>query len=483
MILEQIPSEFIASLKSDYGDSLAQEILQGLSLPRENSIRLNPRKPASLPIMGFEGAEPVLWTHASMQGYYVQERPIFAWDPLWHCGAYYVQDASSMILASLLAPHILLEQPCQVLDLCAAPGGKSTLLYDLLPPHAVLVANEPISKRAQILKENLLKWNGGERCMVTRTLPHEWAKTGETFDIVLVDAPCSGEGLFRKDAEAVEMWSPGNVAMCQARQREILESADQLVRPGGILVYSTCTLNKKENEGQVDYLLQNFDYEPIPLSPHAIRTEWGVWVSEHDGLHLFPGRVRGEGLFVILLRKKEEGTPPSTVCSRPSSSGKGKAQSKGEISRLPQYCKEMEHLETREEDLALQWEGTTHLISAQLAPLWEQCRSSSIPVLLCGIPAFSVKGSKTSVEWGSTMSSRWVRHREEEWVLSEEEARSYLRGETFAAPFLMERFAGWMAVSYGDVLLGGINGLKNRFNNLYPKEYRLRMQTLPTSHK
>ena len=265
------------------------------------SIRLNPLK-ASL-----ADGENVPWCP---EGIYLEGRPQFTFDPLLHAGCYYVQEAASMfithVLRSLITFHCsLLTSHFSLLDLCAAPGGKSTALRSVLPEDCVLVSNEPIPTRAQILLENITKW-GARNCIVTNNYPRDFKKAKARFDLILCDVPCSGEGMFRKDPATISEWSLQNVEKCWRLQREIVADAWECLNPGGMLIYSTCTYNIKENEENVRWIMETYDAEPI-----AIPTEpsWHITGSLLPGFEapvyrFIPGITRSEGLFMCVLRKK-----------------------------------------------------------------------------------------------------------------------------------------------------------------------------------
>ena len=246
------------------------------------------------------------------EGYYLEGRPQFTFDPLFHAGCYYVQEAASMfilhVLRSLL-PIASCPSPLHVLDLCAAPGGKSTAMRTVLPEGSVLVSNEPIANRAQILLENITKW-GWPNCIVTNNYPRDFRKAKLKFDVILCDVPCSGEGMFRKDPATISEWSMQNVEKCWRLQREIVADAWECLNPGGLLIYSTCTFNTKENEGNVRWIIDTYDAEAlnIPIDP-----SWNITGSLLPGFdapvyRFISGITRGEGLFLCAIRKK--GTPP-----------------------------------------------------------------------------------------------------------------------------------------------------------------------------
>ena len=237
------------------------------------------------------------------EGFYLEGRPQFTFDPLFHAGYYYVQEASSMFVTHVLRQ--LVKEPVEMLDLCAAPGGKSTAARSVLPEGSTLVSNEPIPTRAQILLENITKW-GWPDCTVTNNYPRDFRKAKAKFDVILCDVPCSGEGMFRKDPETISEWSLQNVEKCWRLQREIVADAWECLTPGGILIYSTCTYNIKENEENVRWIQQTYDAEilPVPTKP-----EWNITGSLLKGFEgpvyrFIPGITRGEGLFMCALVKR-----------------------------------------------------------------------------------------------------------------------------------------------------------------------------------
>lgn len=241
------------------------------------------------------------------EGYYLNERPNFTFDPLLHAGIYYVQEASSMFLSHVLRQ--LIKHPVTMLDLCAAPGGKTTCARTAIPDGSLLFSNEPIGKRAQILAENIQKF-GHPDIVVTNNYPRDYKKTKLAFDVIVADVPCSGEGMFREDAQAIEEWSLQNVEKCCQLQRSIITDIWDNLRPGGILVYSTCTFNAHENEENVAWILNHYDAELIEI---PVEKEWNITSSLignplNDGrkfpvYRFIPGLTKGEGLFMAVLRK------------------------------------------------------------------------------------------------------------------------------------------------------------------------------------
>ena len=304
-----LPPDFIRMMQEQYGSETASALFHALQETEpEVSVRINPRKRPqtadnnSFPQEPELTLAPVPWCR---EGFYLSDRPLFTMDPLLHAGAYYVQEASSMYLAEILRRYAALETSLQALDLCAAPGGKSTLLAGMLPEGSTLLCNEPMSKRAQVLSENVQKWTrmrAGHypvRCIVTQQMPADFARFTDCFDLIVTDVPCSGEGMFRKDEEAVRGWSPEAVMRCSALQREIVEAVWPCLREGALLVYSTCTFNRFEDEDNVRRICD---------------TLGGTLLEER---HFLPGRDRGEGFYIAAIRKQGEAMPQEIREHRP----------------------------------------------------------------------------------------------------------------------------------------------------------------------
>ena len=266
------------------------------------SIRLNPYKPfevdkvfANPGVLG-----PVPWCQ---NGYYLNSRPVFTLEPLLHAGAFYVQEASSMFIDHALRTVLSGMKGLTALDLCAAPGGKTTLLASL-PYFDTLLANEIIQSRVSVLMENLAKW-GSHHVLVSNNDPEAVRRLGAQFDLVLVDAPCSGSGLFRKDEDAMEEWSIAAVEMCAARQKRILNHAMSLVKDGGYLLYSTCSYSYEENELNTDYILDSGDFESVEVN---IEEQWGIVETnspkhQANGYRFYPDKLLGEGFFCAMFKK------------------------------------------------------------------------------------------------------------------------------------------------------------------------------------
>ena len=310
----QLPTAFTEKTRQLMGEERFERYLQSFEEDTPVSIRQNPMKASPNLSKGREfqvlDGERVPWCR---HAYYLKKRPNFTMDPLFHAGCYYVQEASSMFLDEVLRQYspLLLEGSGEVLDLCAAPGGKSTLLRSALPKDCVLYSNEPIRNRANILLENVTKW-GYENHLVTNNYPKDYRKSKLMFDLILCDVPCSGEGMFRKDEATIREWSEQNVEKCWQLQRDIVDDAWACLNAGGLLIYSTCTFNTKENEENIRYFLEQ--YEDMKVVPINIQPEWNITGSLLEGFNepvyrFIPGISRGEGLFMAVLRKSLPPTP------------------------------------------------------------------------------------------------------------------------------------------------------------------------------
>ena len=316
--IEDLPESFVSYTRETMGEELFAAFVSGLGEEAPVSIRVNRAKWDGDVVHG----ERVPW---SADGYYLPDRPNFTFDPLLHAGCYYVQEASSMFVERVLGQYVT--EPVEMLDMCAAPGGKSLAAIATLPEGSWLMSNEPIRQRASVLAENVSKW-GSERMVVVNNYPEQISKSKLKFDVILCDVPCSGEGMFRKDAQAISEWSVQNVEKCRQLQREIVAEAWKCLRPGGLLIYSTCTFNTRENEENVRWIMDEYGAEILPVD---IREEWNVvgsLLAEFDGpvYRFIPGVTRGEGIFMAVMRKE----------------GEWKAQKKPSLDKLPPMLHRME---------------------------------------------------------------------------------------------------------------------------------------------
>jgi 16S rRNA C967 or C1407 C5-methylase (RsmB/RsmF family) len=312
----QLPEDFIRETKQLMGAERFSRYMEAFDEEAPVSIRLNPQTLGdgsslfdnnSAPMSQTKKNRPQVFEQVPWckEGYYLEGRPQFTFDPLFHAGCYYVQEAASMFIVHVLRQYV--HETVEGLDMCAAPGGKSTAMLSVLPEGSTLVSNEPIPTRAQILLENITKW-GAKNCIVTNNYPRDFKKAKAKFDLILCDVPCSGEGMFRKDPATIGEWSLQNVEKCWRLQREIVADAWECLNPGGILIYSTCTFNIKENEENVRWIIDTYEAEPIDIPTEP---SWGITGSLLEGFDVpvyrfIPGITRSEGLFVCVLRKSGE---------------------------------------------------------------------------------------------------------------------------------------------------------------------------------
>jgi 16S rRNA C967 or C1407 C5-methylase (RsmB/RsmF family) len=290
------PEEFRKSVTAILGEGEAGQLLDALDGEPTVSVRFNPYKLAVKP----EG-DSVLWNRYGM---YLSQRPVFTLDPAMHGGVYYVQEASSQFVEHIYRQVVGEAEGVRLLDLCAAPGGKTTLYSTLVGASGLVVANEVIKQRASVLADNVRRWGVGNVAVACNDAGR-FSDYKHWFDVLAIDAPCSGEGMFRKNRDARSEWSLANVELCAARQKRIIADSWDALKPGGILIYSTCTFNRTENEDNVAWLAENFVVEPVEIDVPA---EWGVELGEVEGIQTFrfwPHKVRGEGFFVAVARKAD----------------------------------------------------------------------------------------------------------------------------------------------------------------------------------
>ena len=428
------------------------------------SLRVNKRKPAQLP---WNGAEPVAWCDS---GFYLPERPIFTLAPELHQGRIYVQDASSMFIQTAIKGLLTSDEPLTYLDACAAPGGKTTAAIDTLPDGSLVVANEYDPRRASVLRENLVKW-GYPDLIVTQGDTASFRGVGAMFDIVAADVPCSGEGMMRKDAEAVAQWSPALVRECVERQKEIVANLWDALKPGGYLIYSTCTFNMDENEGMIEWICDSFECESVRV---ALPPDSGIVVSRPrpsiECYRFMPHLVRGEGLFMAVLRKSGTSTHEDIA----------KADSKRKKDKNKATAKPIKSVEQCKGWItdAEQYELMVHddLITAfpkryvpRLEVLRKHCR-----VIQAGVALATVKGKDFIPEHSLAVSTLCSEEAFPRVELTLEQALDYLRRDAITLPEGSPR--GFVAVTYGGYPLGFVKNLGNRSNNLYPQGWRILMR-------
>ena len=445
----ELSAQFVEQTKALFGEERYSRFSSALETEPVVSVRHNPTKRAA-----DLGGEPVAWAGDAC---YLDTRPLFTADPLFHAGCYYVQEASSMFLEQVLKQYI--DTPVRMLDLCAAPGGKSTHAISLLPQGSLFVANEPMPLRAGVLAENVIKW-GSPSTVVTRNEPADFAPFKDFFDIILVDAPCSGEGMFRKDARAVSMWSPGNVKTCVARQRTILSDIWGSLRPGGLLVYSTCTFNSHEDEEMVTWVRDELGAEVLPV---AASPEWGITGNLTGGnfpvYRFLPGFTRGEGFFLALLRKDGDGevAQPRPTRSRPTP--------------LPKACNAACSWLNTPEKYAFTVENDTIVAVPREHQTAIAALQSRLKVLHSGVAVAAVKNNKLLPSHRLAMSTALNCEAFPAVELTCDQALAYLHREALSLPSAP---MGVILFTYKNVPLGFAKNVGNRVNNLYPAEWRIR---------
>lgn len=436
-----LPAGFLAEI-SQYPElaPLAQSLLE----PPAVSVRVNAAKSRQ------PDGEPVPWC---AEGCYLAERPRFTFDPAMHQGLYYVQDASSMAIAAVVS-ELAGDQPCLYLDACAAPGGKTTAAISALPAGSFVVANEYDFRRAEILAENVAKW-GYPDCAVARGDTRRLAKLKGMFDIVAVDAPCSGEGMMRKDEQAVQQWSPSLVRDCAATQREILANAWQALRPGGHLIYSTCTFNLHENEENLAWLVNEFGAEPVTvtaLEPHA-EISHGI-DTPYPCYRFLPGRVRGEGLFLAVVKKV--GLPHGATTTKTKS-----APPRPEAKWLQGNDW---HLTQRGDGL---W-----AVREQFTPLMAQLEKH-LDLISPGLRVATVKGRDSIPAQELALSTALAPDAFPRCEVDRDTAIAYLQRQAIA----VDAPKGYVLLTHGAIPLGFVKNLGSRANNLYPKPWRILSQS------
>ncbi|WP_312329845.1 methyltransferase RsmF C-terminal domain-like protein [Sphingobacterium sp.] len=418
---------------------------------RATAIRLNPNKLEECP---FDSKGKVPWCNAA---YYLQDRPVFTLDPLFHAGAYYPQDASSMFIDHIIQCLKLNLHAVRALDLCGAPGGKSTLLNSSLHPDSLLVANEIIKSRVTILQDNLMKW-GNANTVTTNNDPAAFNRLPGFFDLIVVDAPCSGSGMFRKDADAIEEWSEANVKLCSERQQRILAESLTALKEGGYLFYSTCSYSSEENEDIVDWLLDSGDFESVEIT---VEDNWGIdhtYSVKHrgHGYRFYPHKLGGEGFFIAVLKKVGEQEMFNRKRIKPEKSDVPKGILNDWISNSDSLHTFLHH-----EDIYVFPKMYENDLKYLQNVLYLKNAGTNVGKLNRKelIPSHALALSNYLVEYKSV-------------DLSLEDARNYLRKENI----VVDTFAGiqgWAIARFQGQRLGWMKVLPNRINNYYPKELRI----------
>ncbi|MCU0447429.1 MAG: RNA methyltransferase [Microscillaceae bacterium] len=455
-----LPPDFVKRVRLEFSEDEANRFLQSLDNEPITSIRLHPRKSTQ----GFTQANKVAWY---AQGVYLAQRPIFTLDPTFWAGAYYVQEASSMFLGEVLRQFLPAQAP-KILDLCAAPGGKSSLILDCISQDSLLLSNEVIKSRVNILEENLARW-GNVNYLVTNNDPEDFAKLPHFFDMVLIDAPCSGEGMFRKEDSARQEWSLENINLCSARQKRILRDIIPALKPDGYLIYSTCTYNRQENEENLHWLIeQGFESLPIQLQKDWQIVETIEKTKSRQKIYayrLYPHRLSGEGLFMSILQKK-------------SHDGFNKI-------KMPKFPKtRYEILNKKHNSLIYNWLETPqdyifYTFEKNLVFALPQKFSQSAEMIerglflkKLGIFIGEIKGNDFVPSQDLAMSMS-INSQVSKIELSENQALNFLRKQEINDLTIGER--GWILATYQGLALGWLKNLGNRINNYYPNHWRIRM--------
>ena len=446
----KLPEAFIEQMQGlmpDEWQALAEAIT---SSEPSVAVRVNAARGVNVP----DGARRVPWCG---MGYYLDNRPSFTFDTDWHAGRYYVQDASSMFISHVIGS--LIHEPVRYLDLCAAPGGKTTAAIQALPLRSMVVANEIVPPRARVLADNVIRW-GHPRSVVTSNAPAQVGKLAHFFDVIAADVPCSGEGMMRKDDEAVAQWSPALVEQCAQRQREILTDVWPALRPGGLLIYSTCTYNRQENEQMADFIVRELGATSLEV---PVEPSWNIHPaigSDCHGYRFMPHRMDGEGLFMAVFRKDGEGLRQD-IRIKEKNTKKADEIGKNWLNSPNDYMIEQQG------DLSI---AVPMDIRSEVAAL-----RASLNVLHAGVELATVMGRKTVPHPALAMS---LARSADAFPVCEVDyltALRYLRGESIT----LDASRGYVLVAHAGAILGFANNLGNRANNLYPKSQRILSTHLP----
>ncbi len=444
------PERFIQRIRTqEYIDT--NGLLNALQEPSPVSIRINISKWSGNPL----SSKPVPWCTT---GFYLEARPSYTLDPLFHSGCYYPQEASGMFLEQILKQTENSDGYIRALDLCGAPGGKSTHLSSLIGSRGLLVSNEVIRTRASVLAENITKW-GATNSIVTQNDPSAFSRLERYFDIILVDAPCSGEGMFR-DTVAVNEWSEESTNHCSERQKRILTDIWPALNENGLLVYSTCTFNPGENEANIKWLVSKHQAECVELN-----------VSEYDGITeidyqgikgygFYPGRIKGEGLFVSVIRKTGYSQKPESGTLRKQ----GKELQRSDLAIVREWT-------DFSPDKIIRSGDEIYFIPASM--LDYAIIESRLKLISPGIRICSVKKNSYVPSHELALSSGIRKEAFHKAELDYGQALAYLRRDNMTVTDIPK---GWFIASYKGINLGFCNNIGSRINNYYPMDWRIRMR-------
>ncbi len=449
---QPFPHNFLSSLSEEAGFEPENFINAHQTIESPTSIRVNPFK-----ISALKTNEQVPWCSA---GFYLDTRPSFTFDPLFHAGCYYVQEASSMFIDHILKnirPNA--DEPIKVLDLCAAPGGKSTLINSAIGGNDLLVANEIIKTRVPVLCDNLNRW-GTPNIIVSNNDPKDFSRLTGFFDTILVDAPCSGSGMFRKDPQAMNEWSEANVNLCHQRQERILADIYPALKEDGHLIYSTCSYSHQENEDILDWLCSEFDMESIRI---PIYKEWGVVETQSTsqkawGYRFYPGKVKGEGLFAACLKKKGQSDEP------PFYKTKGHQKlALQEIELVKEYLigpDDFYYFKVNDDWLAINKVHKESLDTLQ----------RHLYIKKSGVRIGKLMGKDLIPDHELALSTYINKEMFLQTPLNYDQAIQYLRRDNID---LNHTDKGWSLMTFEGQPLGWAKLLPNRINNYFPKELRI----------
>ena len=447
-----LPEEFVASLAAHLAPEEVEALCRALDGESPTSVRLNEAKCGAM-----ELAERVPWCR---NGYYLAERAKFTYDAAFHAGAYYVQEAGSQFIDRVLQGEAM--EGCRVLDMCAAPGGKTTIYSTAVGQQGLVVANEYVRSRAHILADNVRKWGLGN-VVVTNNDPSHIAAFEGWFDVVAVDAPCSGEGMFRKDEEARREWSLDNVRMCATRQMSILEEAWQALRGGGLLIYSTCTFNRRENEELIAAFAAQHEGELTESAEVAVDKEWGIVtgrVGAFQTFRFYPHRTASEGLFVAVARKDTDyGIRRTPKARKRIMNSVGRAE-REELTRWVALERKLRFAEVG--DTIYGYEESRYDDVVALA--------ESLTVLYSGVAMGQIFKGRLKPDWALSQYVGMRRGVVPEVVLDDEAAVEYLRRHDVDASLCSE---GLNAVVCRGYVLGFVKRVGARCNNLYPNSLKI----------
>ena len=421
-----LPTAFEVYTKHLFGEKRYNIFCKGLQQSSPVSIRINPFKTNKTR----QVADNFVPTHVAWcaEGFYLNSRPNFTFDPLFHAGAYYVQEASSMFLSHVL--RHLVKKPVALLDLCAAPGGKTTCARTAISDGSIVFSNEPINKRAQILAENVQKF-GHSDVVVTNNFPRDYKKSKLEFDVIVADVPCSGEGMFRKDPQAIAEWSEQNVENCWKLQRSIIADIWDNLKPGGLLIYSTCTFNAHENEENVAWILNEYDAQLLEVPTEKTWNITGSLINNPLGedkpfpvYRFIPGLTQGEGLFMAIIKKG----------------------------------------------------GTSINLELNAEKLVAEA-NKKLKIMVHGVKQSIIKGKKIIPDHSLALAINGDRSSYPNVEIDYETAIKYLRHEAIILPVSAPK--GIVTLTYRGHAIGFANNLGNRANNLYPQEWRIKSSHIP----